>query len=164
MKFLYLTRHIKSSWDIPEIDDLNRTLKVERINDGSLIVNRLKELDYKVPELIIHSHSIRTTQTAQFFRNFWKENIELREAPLLYDASAKEVLQVILSISNEFNVVQLVGHNPGFTEFANIFCKQKISNVSTSGTVVFGFKSFKDFNEIDKVNFLEYLSPKSILS
>jgi phosphohistidine phosphatase len=53
----------------------------------------------------------------------------------LYLASVNGILDVIVSQDGGFNNLMLVGHNPGFTDFANYLVPGVTNNMPTAGVV-----------------------------
>ena len=44
-------------------------------------------------------------------------------------------MTIFYDLSEDVNSLMIVGHNPGFTTFANYFLDEKIDNLPTSGIV-----------------------------
>ena len=59
----------------------------------------------------------------------------LQREDALYLASNDDMLDVLVAQDNGFNNLMLVGHNPGFTNFANYLVPGLTNNLPTAGVV-----------------------------
>ena len=111
MKGLLLLRHAKTSKkDAPVSDDmrpLSDSGKYEVYKMGKFIKNTKL-----FPSLIISSNAKTAKDTSNLLAEFidYKKDIHLSE--LLYETNPKNYIDVISEISNNINMVLLVGHNP----------------------------------------------------
>ncbi|HEX3006722.1 MAG TPA: histidine phosphatase family protein [Bacteroidales bacterium] len=134
-KTLVITRHAKSSWDYESIDDFDRPLKESGIRNAYLVAETLKKKQITFDK-IYSSPANRALHTAVIFSGVLKvpfNNIQINEQ--LYSEYDSEVLQFIKSLPDNISKVLIVGHNPTFTDLANRFLKQRISNLPTAGAV-----------------------------
>lgn len=139
MKKLYIIRHAKSSWDNPEMDDLDRPLNKRGKRDAPQMGKQLKEKEV-TPDFMLSSPAERARATCEAIAevlSFNKEKIKIDRR--LYHANEDQILEVIRGIKNSprdsEEVVLLFGHNPGLTEFANALLNQYIDNIPTCGIV-----------------------------
>ena len=133
MKTLYVIRHGKSSWDYPQLADIDRPLKKRGKNDARLMGKLLKEKRL-LPDVIISSPAIRAYKAAEIMAeelNYNKVDIQIEKA--LYFNGIQEIFNTIHKIDDRNNSAFIYGHNPDFTSFANIFTDQRIDNVPTCG-------------------------------
>lgn len=161
MKTLYLVRHAKSSWDNPLIDDFSRPLNERGQRDAPNMAKRLKEKKV-VLDLLLTSSAVRTLITAQEMAKALNcEHHKMKARAELYHASPEKILAVLQQVDEQFDVVMLVGHNPGLTEFVNHLTDLAIDNVPTCGIVAFqlNIKSWKAF-EMKEETMLFYDYPK----
>jgi phosphohistidine phosphatase len=138
-KTLILIRHAKSSWDNPDLNDHDRPLNERGKKDAPNMGERLAVLKYK-PDLLITSTAKRAVKTAQKIAaeiGYPSRNLVKRSS--LYHADPAEILHIIHECEDQHNTLALVGHNPGFTEFANWICNQDIENIPTCGIFITGF-------------------------
>ncbi len=154
MKILYIVRHAKSSWDDISVDDhdrditntgMERTIKVARF-----LMN--KKIS---PDLIISSSAVRALKTAKLIAENIGYSIEnIKVAPLLYGGDEDDIFSELYKIPDNIHSVMIVGHNPGFTDFANIFLKRKnqIENLPTSGVIAIKIKT-EHWKTIDNVRY-----------
>ena len=146
---LQIVRHAKSSWDYDSLSDIDRPLKLRGIKNAYEMARRLK-IRNSLPKLILTSPANRALHTAVIFARvfelpFGKLTIE----PKLYETGEERLLDLVRNLPDDVNSVMLVGHNPVFTNFANIFVTDPIANVPTAGvvTVTFEADSWQDINK-----------------
>jgi phosphohistidine phosphatase len=135
MRTLYLIRHAKSSWDNPGLRDFNRPLNERGFREAPMMAQLLADQGIR-PDLLVSSPAKRAITTALFFAEKFgiEENQVLRE-PDIYEASPTEILRIISNLPDSAAVVCLFGHNPTFTEVANLFAENYIDNIPTCGIV-----------------------------
>lgn len=148
MKTLYLIRHAKSSWDNPGQDDVDRPLNERGKKDAPRMGKRLKEREI-YPQMIISSHAKRALSTAKRIAKaigHKKDDIIIENH--LYHASEDAIMKIIQRLKDDVNVVFLVGHNPGLTDFINSLRQDDdvLDNLPTCGIIGFRFNidSWKD--------------------
>ncbi len=136
MKELFLIRHAKSSWDYPDLRDIERPLGARGKRDAPFMAEIMREKGL-VPDGLVSSTARRAQDTALYFgkafdRPSW--NIELVEA--IYEAFPDDLQGVVDGLNPEWDRVYLFGHNPGFTVYANRFAEGfRFDNVPTCGIV-----------------------------
>jgi phosphohistidine phosphatase len=141
MKYLYLVRHAKSSWDFLELADFDRPLNKRGKNNAPEMGLRLAARGLKL-DAIVSSPANRAITTAKVIADeldFPQQNIQEKDA--VYLATSAELVQLIYSFPDAHKSIMLVGHNPGFTDLAN-FLKEPdyyIGNVPTCGVVAIEF-------------------------
>ncbi|WP_164503487.1 SixA phosphatase family protein [Pleionea sediminis] len=135
MKYLSLLRHAKSSWDFPSLDDKHRPLSKRGKKSTQLIAEHNSNV-FKEAELICASTSVRATQTIENILEHAKisaSNLEFREQLYTFDDS--DIIRFIQSISDSYQRILLVGHNPAFTEVVNQLTNNQLINIPTCGIV-----------------------------
>jgi len=160
MKKLYIIRHAKSSWNF-DLDDHDRPLGFRGRKDVKK-VGRFLSQNIETPDLMISSSANRALSTALFLADEWgypEEEIVLSQS--LYHAEPNDIIDT-LKEQNE-DCIAIFGHNPGFTELANKFVPDYISNVPTTGCLGIAF-DVDQWSEIDKSNAeqLFFHTPKSL--
>ena len=113
MKTITLLRHGKSDWSAPFSTDYDRPLKTRGRKDAARMGRYMLSLDL-VPELIVSSPARRAHDTAELFAMDFDGELEWEGA--IYGATAGELISIIRRISDSFDHIALVGHNPGFEE------------------------------------------------
>jgi phosphohistidine phosphatase len=135
MKTLYLLRHAKSSWDDSSLDDYHRPLNHRGEKDAPRMGKRLRR-EGALPKLICSSSAVRAITTARLVAAEMGYPVEaIQQDKKLYHADPDELLYFLRSIPPSIDSVMLVGHNPGFTEFANNLLDVEIDNLPTAGAI-----------------------------
>lgn len=136
MRTLYLIRHAKSSWGNPGLRDFDRPLNDRGLHDGPKMAQLLVKEGIK-PDLIVSSPAKRAFTTAVFFAEaFQMAPSEIQKEPGIYEAHPSEILRLVADLPTDKTTVFLFGHNPTFTEVANLFADNDyIENVPTCGIV-----------------------------
>ncbi len=137
MKTLYIVRHAKSSWDDLSASDHDRKLLPLGKKRTKIVAKWLKKHNV-LPDKIMSSTAVRAYETARLIANglgFPEEKIEKERR--LYGADPEDVEELLFTLPDSVGKVMVVGHNPGFTDLANLFLKdnQGIDNLPTSGVV-----------------------------
>ena len=148
-KMLLLLRHAKSSWKKLNISDHDRSLNKRGKRDALAMGKTLKDLDI-MPDLIISSSAKRAIDTAKLIAENceYKKNIE--KNAMLYESTPENYIDVISMISDEFQKVLVVGHNPIIEELVIKFIN-KIETIPTCTLVQLNFniKSWKVLDNIE---------------
>jgi phosphohistidine phosphatase len=150
-KKLFVIRHAKSSWDLENISDIDRPLKLRGIRNAYEMARRLK-IDRNVPERFISSPAIRALHTACIFVNVFEKSytsIEISEE--LYGTGVESIIELIRSQPAEINKLAIFGHNPDFSSVARNFAKTPIFELPTCGIAIFSFDC-KEWSDIGKEN------------
>ena len=109
---LILTRHAKSSWDNPGLDDHSRPLTKRGRKSAEAIGKWLADRDL-APDLVLSSSSRRTRET---WERMGLKSAEVTFTDGLYHVTANQMLRVLGEASGA--TVMMLGHNPGIGEFA----------------------------------------------
>ena len=131
MKYLYLIRHGKATHK--PMPDIKRYLTSKGIKRTKKYAGILAEQNI-MPDLIISSPAARALQTAKIIAevlNYPSEKIEIN--PVFYFEPEQEVLEQIKNIPPHYKHVFLVGHNPVWTDLADLFSEKPIWHLRTSG-------------------------------
>ena len=152
MKTIYIVRHAKSSWDFPHLSDHERPL-LEKGKKRTRLINEYLIQHHIHVDLIISSHAVRAHETAKIIARaigYPPESIRLDR--MIYHANAERVIDQFYDLPESVNSIMLVGHNPTFTNFANMFLDEKIDWLPTSGLVCVEF----DTDQWEKVPVSKY--------
>lgn len=145
---LILFRHGKSSWDGAGIDDFDRPLAPRGLKNVPEMGRRLARRG-ELPDLIISSTAVRALSTARALaRETQYREDRILESPELYLAGTHEILEIICAAPAWARTLLIVGHNPGFTELANMLDGVRIDNMPTAGMLCAGFDA-PDWTGID---------------
>jgi phosphohistidine phosphatase len=115
MKTLLLLRHAKSSWKDTGLDDFDRPLNGRGQKAAPQMGKFLRKQKVQ-PELVLSSPAERARQTAALVMEAAKLTAPLRYDERIYEASARQLLEVVSQIEEDAKVVLLVGHNPGLEQ------------------------------------------------
>ncbi|MFO8129976.1 MAG: histidine phosphatase family protein [Bacteroidales bacterium] len=163
MKTLYLVRHAKSSWKHPELLDEERPLLEKGKSRTWKVIDFLLSRKITV-DLIKSSHAVRALETAKIIAHalkFPEENIIVEKQ--IYHADSYRLLDQFFDVSDSFESLMLVGHNPACTNLANYFLEKRIDWLPTSGVVSISFDTDKWAELINagrKTNFVVF--PKKL--
>ncbi len=113
---LILTRHAKSDWGHPGLQDFDRPLNKRGRRSAEAMGEWLASKGH-VPDEVILSGARRTVETWDGIAAAFDPPPPCRADRALYEAAAEIILTVLRSASG--STVMLIGHNPGFSEFAN---------------------------------------------
>ena len=138
MKTIYLVRHAKSSWKDESLDDIDRPLNRRGRRDAPFMSKLVLAKEGK-PDLILTSPATRAHTTAVTFAEAMRidtdDSSQFRIIDDIYEASERELIQVLQSHGGEADRVMLFGHNPSMTALANRFEGDYIANVPTCAVV-----------------------------
>ena len=134
MKELILIRHGKSSWEYP-VADKDRPLLKRGIVDGHLVAGALKAVALEI-DAVFSSPANRALHTCMIVvRDLEYPLAKCNITDALYDFSGDSVVAFVCSLDDHLDRVLIFGHNYAFTEIANSWGSDPISNVPTSGLV-----------------------------
>lgn len=71
------------------------------------------------PDLVLVSPSRRTRETFEGLEKAAGEKFKVDYVPALYCASIETLQTIVADVDKEVKFLVLIGHNPGFAEFAN---------------------------------------------
>lgn len=139
---LILTRHAKSSWDDPAIQDRDRPLNARGRAAAADLGGWLVSRGY-LPEEVLCSDALRTRQTWEGIAPALAAPPEPVLKPSLYHAGPDVMLAVLRHATGQ--TVMMLGHNPGIAEFAaRIVARPPLhagfSSYPTGATLVVSFE------------------------
>ena len=114
---LLLLRHAKSAWPADVVDH-DRPL-AGRGEKAAPLMGRYLARQRLIPDLVLVSSARRTQQTWEFIAKKLPSSIAKKDTEDLYEASAAKIAAVIQSIDPSVRTLMLIGHNPGFQDFAD---------------------------------------------
>jgi phosphohistidine phosphatase len=116
MKTLLILRHAKSSWNNPELADIDRPLNKRGKRDAPRIGALLREEDL-IPDIIISSPAVRARKTAKAVSKAsgYEGKIEINED--YYPGYTESFIESFYSLEERIGSVMIVAHNPGLEEF-----------------------------------------------
>ncbi|MBN1950443.1 MAG: histidine phosphatase family protein [Bacteroidales bacterium] len=148
-KELFILRHAKSNWDLEEISDMDRPLKLRGIRNAYEMARRMK-IERRIPQLFISSPANRALHTASIFLRVLEISYnKLLVDERLYGRGTDEILELITSQDNSINKLMIFGHNPDFSELVRRYAKNQVFELPTCGLAKFTF-SCQKWSEISK--------------
>ena len=114
-RILYLLRHAKSSWKDDSQADFDRPLK-GRGRDAAQRMGKRLASEKLEDAVLICSPAARTRETAKIVLKHSRVRMDQRFDERIYEASLRDLLQVVSEIPDEKQTAMLIGHNPGFEE------------------------------------------------
>jgi len=166
MIILSVLRHAKSSWDYPDLADIDRPILNKGVKRTLLICNALNDRK-SLPNKVISSPAKRAIETADIIID--KLNLPLQAPEInvhFYPGYPKHIINELNKLNGDISHLMIVGHNPGLTELVYSFVKEDyIDWIPTSGLVQIQFNCER-WSEIDYSNasLLRYLTPKQLKS
>ena len=138
---LILTRHAKSSWDDPTVDDHDRALNARGYRAAKVIGAWLAKGGY-CPETTFSSTARRTAETWAEIAVACPQTDEVQFTSALYLASPDRMLTILQGCRSKS--VMLLGHNPGTAMLAQNLVKiaplhPKFSQYPSAATTVIEF-------------------------
>lgn len=98
------------------------------------MAGRLKK--FSPSGILVSSPAIRAVSTALIFsRAFESDSSAILIHPLLYESGAKQYLEVISALPDEFSTAFLFGHNPVITATSNLIGGTVLAELPTTGIV-----------------------------
>src|SRR6185295_2068380 len=144
MRVLYLLRHAKSSWGDPTLRDFDRPLKKRGRVAAERIGERLALENLSNP-LVICSPAVRTRETSEIVLESAHLPVEPRFDERIYEASLRELVQVVTEIPDDTVVAMMIGHNPGFEELLSFLTgEHRRMPTCALAKIGFGEVSWKD--------------------
>ncbi len=161
MKTLLIVRHAKSSWENPDLPDVERPLNKRGFRDAPFMAKLIAEKVPK-PDLFLSSPATRAFTTAKYFAEAFeaKEN-DIAVKELIYDRGPKRILYMLSELSDDINSVALFGHNPDLSDLTHFLCDFEKGNLPTAAVVCIDFdiNSWAHFGD-DKGELRFFESPK----
>ena len=139
MKTVHLIRHAKSSWNHPELSDVERPLNKRGRNACGIMAPRIVEAGCPL-ENIFCSVATRAQLTIEGIAAALPDrDIHWNTESYLYTFSSQDLLTFCQGLDNDLDNVVLVGHNPAMTGFTNGMGDHYIDNLPTCGYVQIEF-------------------------
>ena len=116
---LWLLRHAKSSWDDPDMPDVDRLLAPR----GARAADRMRDyLDAEGirPELVLCSSALRARETLARILPGLGPELTVRIEPSVYALDTDQLLDRLRAVPAEVRSVMLVGHNPAMQALASV--------------------------------------------
>lgn len=117
MKTIYLLRHAKSSWDDPDLADIDRPLSERGRRAAEAMAVYLAEAAIR-PHLVLCSSAKRTRSTLKRVAPALGGTAPAVIEEGLYEADADGLLRRLRVLDDGLASVMMIGHNPALEELA----------------------------------------------
>lgn len=162
MKTLLLMRHAKSTIDKKVTDDRDRSLSKRGEKNAERMGELLKD-EKMIPDLILASNANRARQTAELVIEALKYKGDRCFLNKLYMAELEAYVQEIQRISDDANIVLLIGHNPTLESLLQIMVGKVISLPTGSvAHVTLPIDAWKDFQVQTQAELVTLWRPKEL--
>jgi phosphohistidine phosphatase len=162
LKRLYILRHAKSDWNDSSLSDFERPLN-DRGRSTAPFMGELISKKGWMPDVIFSSPAERALRTAQLVKDSAGSSSPLILDDRIYEASPRTLKLIVSGLSNEFESVMIVGHNPGIEGFIRL-ATGRDERMPTASLAVIDFE-IADWNDaIDTVGILsKTVRPKDLM-
>lgn len=126
MKRLLLLRHAKAVAGNAKSGDHARALNERGRIDAPRVAIAMQHKGY-APDYVLCSTSKRTTETWELLAPELDSKPEVRFSDGFYLASAKSIVQALRGVGEAWDVVLVIGHNPGLEECALLLARKSRS-------------------------------------
>jgi phosphohistidine phosphatase len=161
MRTLYLLRHAKSSWKDVTLPDFDRPLKDRGRKAAKLIGRYLTRAKLSEP-LVLCSPAARTRETSEIVLKHANLRVEVRFEERIYEASLRDLVQLVSEIPDDKQVAIMIGHNPGFEELlAYLSGEGRRMPTAALAKIKFDVESWKEIRE-DQGTLEWFVIPKEL--
>ena len=115
MKTLLLLRHAKAENPTAGSSDINRALNERGKREAQAMGTFIRKQNLTF-ELVLCSPAVRARETAELVLASAEVAANVRYDQRIYEASPRQLLEVISEVEEDKSAVLLVGHNPGMEE------------------------------------------------
>lgn len=138
---LILTRHCKSAWDNPALDDFERPLNGRGRSSAAKLGHWLVKEGY-LPDTVLVSGARRTVETWSAMAGTMPETATMESVPALYLSTSDTMMNVLKARKSP--VIMMIAHNPGIADFADRLVARppahpKFQKYPTGATTIISF-------------------------
>ena len=139
MKNLFLIRHAHAEKFSESSRDIDRKLTSEGMKVASLVGKYLSD-EGVVPDVVICSPAERAQMTAELVATQLGHSLnDIQVVDGLYEASVREFVEYLSSLSQKYQTVLIIGHNPAITYTADYLCETEINGMIPGSVVHINF-------------------------
>ena len=117
VRYLYLLRHAKSSWDHPRLEDHDRPLAPRGKRAMKAMARHLRKADIH-PDLVLCSSAARARQTLDRVLPALDSSVAYEVEDALYTFDDDTVLRRLRDVPATVSSIMIVGHNPAMQDLA----------------------------------------------
>ena len=121
MRTLMLMRHAKSSWDRPDLADLDRPLAPRGQETAPLVARHIKQSRWR-PDLVLCSPATRVSETWQLMAPVLGGTVPCKTLRAIYPGAPSRLLETLRRAADDVATLMLIGHNPGLGQLAVSLC------------------------------------------
>ncbi len=137
---LYIVRHAEADEKSSGITDLQRELNTNGLRQATYVGQYLRKHKAN-PDIIICSPAIRALTTATIIaEQLDKPPEKIIQKDNLYEASVRNLLQLVNVLQASWKKVVLVAHNPGLHYFVEYITGDVLTKLEPSGLVEISFE------------------------
>jgi phosphohistidine phosphatase len=160
MKTLLILRHAKSSWKNAGLADHDRPLNKRGQRDAPRVGRRLRD-ENLTPDLILSSTAKRALDTAEAVAEASGYEGEIESRPDLYMADPEAYLRALRGLSDDFQCVMVIGHNPGLEELLEALTGEAAAMPTAAlAHVELPLKRWQDLNDETEGRLVNVWRPK----
>ena len=162
MKNLLLMRHGKSSWKDDSLSDHERPLKKRGRRDSKRIAQEIDKNDL-YPHIILSSSATRAKETVEIIVDTLDFENRIVFSDELYMAEPEDFIYALSGLSDDYDTVLIVGHNPGMEAYLQII-DGEIETLPTAGLahLVLVLDSWQDINFDTMGDLISLWTPKEL--
>lgn len=134
---LLIFRHAKSGMDAPS--DHERTLTEHGVQQAKFMGELLNEKEIQ-PDLVICSSASRAIETMNLAMMAGQWECDSTVTDALYNTTVNMLFELFKHLSDNDNVIMLVGHEPTWSELANVLTGETVT-FNTAGICSISFNS-----------------------
>lgn len=133
MKTLLLVRHGKAEDPGSSASDVVRPLSSAAAKEISYASKLFLKKEI-IPDVMIASPALRTLQTAnELALKIGFEPKQIKKDVRIYEAEVSDLLEIINTTDDNYNIMVMVGHNPGISELVEYLCGNMMGSLPTGG-------------------------------
>jgi phosphohistidine phosphatase len=162
MKTLLIMRHAKSSWKDKDLKDRKRPLSKRGKRNAPQMGELIKEKEL-IPQIILSSDAVRARQTVEMLTETSGFTGEVKYDDDLYMAEADEYLDSLRKVSDDFERVMIVGHNPGLESLLPLLTG-RVESLPTAAIahLTLPVDHWKELSKKTKAELVEIWKPKEL--
>jgi phosphohistidine phosphatase len=155
-------RHAKSSWKDKDVKDRKRSLSKRGKRNAPQMGELIKEKEL-VPQIILSSDAVRAHQTVELLSGTSGFSGKVQYDDDLYMAEADEYLDSLRKVSDDFERVMIVGHNPGLESLLPLLTG-RVESLPTAAIahLTLPIDHWKELSKKTKAELVEIWKPKEL--
>jgi phosphohistidine phosphatase len=141
MKKLILVRHGKAEDETSDFADFERSLTSKGKLVAIQMARRLLEKEESLG-VLISSPAFRALETALIFAREFRISADsiILNSNIYFKMSYRNLPDILSTIDEANDTVTMFGHNPSFTEIADILSKEGCDSIPKTGIICISFK------------------------